>query len=164
MVPAIEASYVLAAGGTGGHVYPAIAVAEALVARGHARGDIRFVVDARPATAEAVARAGFAYDVLPLDHGFTRGDVPANPRGRGRGRARDRPGEPARRLAPHVVVAFGAYAAFPIVVGARLHRIPVVVHEQNAHPGIVSRIAVRLGAHAAASIAGTPLRRRDRDR
>src|SRR3954471_1726643 len=103
-------SIMLAAGGTGGHVYPAIAVAQALVARGHPADTVRFTVDARPANARAVERAGFAYDVLPLEHGFRAHDprgsfaaVPAVLRSTyraGRLRARYRPG---------VVIGFGAY-------------------------------------------------------
>ncbi len=149
----------LAAGGTGGHVYPAIAVAQALVARGHAATDILFTVDARPATGEAVGRAGFDYEVLPLDHGFRRGDVRGNVSA---ARAALRATRRARALVsqsrPHVVVGFGAYAALPLVLAARAARVPLVVHEQNARPGIVNRLAVRLGATAATSIPGTALR------
>ena len=57
------------------------------------------------------------------------------------------------------MVGFGAYATLPFVVAARMARLPVIVHEQNAHPGVVNRLAVRLGASAAISIPGTPLRR-----
>src|SRR5262249_60111182 len=62
------------------------------------------------------------------------------------------------RAQPDVVVGVGGYASLPSLVAARLRRIPAVVHEQNAAPGLVNRIAVRLGARAAVSLPGTPLR------
>jgi UDP-N-acetylglucosamine--N-acetylmuramyl-(pentapeptide) pyrophosphoryl-undecaprenol N-acetylglucosamine transferase len=61
------------------------------------------------------------------------------------------------RLKPRVVVGVGGYAALPCTVVARLRRIPVVVHEQNAAPGLANRIAVKLGAQAAIALPGTPL-------
>jgi UDP-N-acetylglucosamine:LPS N-acetylglucosamine transferase len=61
------------------------------------------------------------------------------------------------RLRPRVVVGVGGYASLPAVVGARIRRIPAVVHEADAHPGLANRIAVRLGARAAVSVPGTPL-------
>jgi UDP-N-acetylglucosamine--N-acetylmuramyl-(pentapeptide) pyrophosphoryl-undecaprenol N-acetylglucosamine transferase len=62
----------------------------------------------------------------------------------------------ARR--PEVVVGVGGYASLPAVAAARLRRIPVVVHESDAHPGLANRIAVRLGARPAVSLPGTGLR------
>jgi UDP-N-acetylglucosamine--N-acetylmuramyl-(pentapeptide) pyrophosphoryl-undecaprenol N-acetylglucosamine transferase len=149
----------LAAGGTGGHVYPAIAVAQALVARGHHTAELRFTVDARPATAEAVVRAGFAYDALPVDAGVRRGAARANLAAIAAAiRATAMAFRLVRRHQPRVVIGFGAYASMPLVLAARAMRVPVVVHEQNAHPGIANRVAVRLGARAATSLPGTPLR------
>src|SRR6185436_19708063 len=52
-------------GGTGGHVYPALAVADELVRRGHPGADIRFVGSARGLEATVVPEAGFAIDLLP---------------------------------------------------------------------------------------------------
>jgi undecaprenyldiphospho-muramoylpentapeptide beta-N-acetylglucosaminyltransferase len=148
-------------GGTGGHVYPALALAEELVARGHDPTSIRFVGTTRGLEATAVPAAGFAVDLLP-----------------GRGWQR-RPGVRAcvqnlaalwttvvataralvlvRAVRPAVVVGVGGYASLPTVLAARLLRIPTVVHEQNAVPGVANRIAARLGARAAVSIPGTPL-------
>jgi UDP-N-acetylglucosamine:LPS N-acetylglucosamine transferase len=57
-----------------------------------------------------------------------------------------------------VVFGVGGYAAAPGVLAARLLRIPVVVHEQNAAPGVVNRVAVALGARAAVSLPDTRLR------
>jgi UDP-N-acetylglucosamine--N-acetylmuramyl-(pentapeptide) pyrophosphoryl-undecaprenol N-acetylglucosamine transferase len=62
-----------------------------------------------------------------------------------------------RRSRPAVVVGVGGYASLPCLVAARLQRIPTVIHEQNAAPGLANRIAVRLGARAAVSLPGTPL-------
>jgi UDP-N-acetylglucosamine--N-acetylmuramyl-(pentapeptide) pyrophosphoryl-undecaprenol N-acetylglucosamine transferase len=56
-----------------------------------------------------------------------------------------------------VIVGFGGYASFPCVLAGRLLRVPVVVHEQDAAPGLANRMGVRLGASAAVSLPGTPL-------
>jgi UDP-N-acetylglucosamine--N-acetylmuramyl-(pentapeptide) pyrophosphoryl-undecaprenol N-acetylglucosamine transferase len=65
-----------------------------------------------------------------------------------------------RDLRPGVVVGVGGYASLPCVLAARIRRrpVPVVVHEQNAAPGVANRVAVRLGAAAAVSLPDTPLR------
>ncbi|MFI5046072.1 MAG: UDP-N-acetylglucosamine--N-acetylmuramyl-(pentapeptide) pyrophosphoryl-undecaprenol N-acetylglucosamine transferase [Acidimicrobiia bacterium] len=152
----------IAGGGTGGHVYPAIALADELVARGYRRDELRFVGATRGIEGRAVPAAGYGIDLLP-----------------GRGLARDRT---LRALArnirtvvdatralvsawclvgrqrPAVVVGVGGYASLPTVAAARLRRIPVVVHESDAHPGLANRIAVRLGARPAVSVPGTALR------
>jgi UDP-N-acetylglucosamine--N-acetylmuramyl-(pentapeptide) pyrophosphoryl-undecaprenol N-acetylglucosamine transferase len=62
-----------------------------------------------------------------------------------------------RRTRPHIVVGFGGYASFPTVLAARCLRVPVVVHEQDAAPGLANRMGVRLGARPAVSLADTPL-------
>jgi UDP-N-acetylglucosamine--N-acetylmuramyl-(pentapeptide) pyrophosphoryl-undecaprenol N-acetylglucosamine transferase len=55
------------------------------------------------------------------------------------------------------VLGVGGYASFACLVAARLRRVPAVVHEQNAAPGLANRWAVRLGARAAVSLPGTAL-------
>ncbi len=62
-----------------------------------------------------------------------------------------------RRTRPRVVVGFGGYASFPCVFAARLLRVPVIVHEQDAAPGLANRLGVRLGARPAVSLPDTPL-------
>jgi undecaprenyldiphospho-muramoylpentapeptide beta-N-acetylglucosaminyltransferase len=148
-------------GGTGGHVYPALAVAEELVARGHERGAIRFVGAARGLEAQAVPSAGFMIDLLP-GRGLRRSLRPAalwDNAGAlfGTARAFGRAFRLVGRLRPRVVLGVGGYASLPCLLAARLRRVPAVVHEQNAAPGLVNRIGVRLGAHAAVSLPGTPL-------
>ena len=56
---------VVAGGGTGGHVYPALAVADQLVRRGHPADSLRFLGSARGLEAEAVPAAGYTIELLP---------------------------------------------------------------------------------------------------
>src|SRR5215212_95493 len=58
-----------------------------------------------------------------------------------------------------VVVGFGGYVALPAYLAARRPRVPVVVHEQNALPGLANRIGARLAARVAVTVPGTPLPR-----
>ena len=144
-------------GGTGGHVYPGLALAEALVARGHPRESVHWVGSAGKLEETAVPAAGFTIDVLPgrgLQRRLTVENVEVLVKSaRAFGMAR----RIVRRARPEVVVGVGGYASLPCLVAARLRRIPTVVHEQNAAPGLANRIAVRLGARAAVSLPGTPL-------
>jgi UDP-N-acetylglucosamine--N-acetylmuramyl-(pentapeptide) pyrophosphoryl-undecaprenol N-acetylglucosamine transferase len=144
-------------GGTGGHVYAGLALAQALVARGHKPGEIRWVGASRGMEASLVPKAGFSIDLLP-GRGLQRRLTPANVSVLGQtGKALAKVWRLVRRLRPSVVVGVGGYASLPCVVAARLQGVPVVVHEQNAAPGLANRMAVRLGARAAVSLPGTPL-------
>ncbi len=151
----------ISGGGTGGHVFPALALADELLARGYARERIRFVGAARGLEATAVPAAGFAIDLLP-GRGLERSASPAAI-GRNFRTTYDTAVAFTRaltlvgRLRPRVVVGVGGYASLPALVAARLRRIPAVVHEADAHPGLANRVAVRLGARAAVTLPGTPL-------
>jgi UDP-N-acetylglucosamine--N-acetylmuramyl-(pentapeptide) pyrophosphoryl-undecaprenol N-acetylglucosamine transferase len=145
-------------GGTGGHVYPALALAGQLVARGHPSPSIRFVGAKRGLEATVVPEAGFAIDLLP-GRGLQRRLTPANLRAAWENlQAFLQSRRIVRRARPRVVVGVGGYASLPCLMAARLQRVPAVVHEQNAAPGLANRIAVRIGARAAISLPGTPLR------
>ena len=144
-------------GGTGGHVYPGLALAEALVARGHPRQSLHWVGNAGKLEETAVPAAGFTVDLLPgrgLQRRLTVENVSVVLK---TGRAFGRAMRIVRRHRPEVVVGVGGYASLPCLVAARLQGVPTVVHEQNAAPGLANRIAVRLGARAAVSLPGTPL-------
>jgi undecaprenyldiphospho-muramoylpentapeptide beta-N-acetylglucosaminyltransferase len=161
-VPVNTTDVLISGGGTGGHVFPALALAEELVARGYARDRIRFVGAARGLEATAVPAAGFAVELLP-GRGLERSASPAAI-GRNLRTAFDtvvafaRAWSSVGRLRPRVVVGVGGYASLPAVVAARARRIPTVIHEADARPGLANRIAVRLGARAAVTLPGTPLR------
>jgi UDP-N-acetylglucosamine--N-acetylmuramyl-(pentapeptide) pyrophosphoryl-undecaprenol N-acetylglucosamine transferase len=144
----------LAGGGTGGHTYPAIAVAQELERRGRT---VRFVGGKRGIEGRVVPAAGFEIDLLPgrgLQRRLTLQNVSAIWEACS---AVLRAIAIVRRTRPRIVVGFGGYASFPCVFAARLLRVPVVVHEQDAAPGLANRLGVRLGARPAVSLPGTPL-------
>jgi UDP-N-acetylglucosamine--N-acetylmuramyl-(pentapeptide) pyrophosphoryl-undecaprenol N-acetylglucosamine transferase len=62
-------------------------------------------------------------------------------------------------LGADVVVGFGGYVALPAYLAARRARIPIVVHEQNALPGLANKVGARLAARVAVTAPGTPLHR-----
>ena len=149
----------LATGGTGGHTYPALALAQELVGREHPPESIRFVGARRGLEGRVVPEAGFAIDLLP-GRGLQRRLTFENVRTVWEALvAMVRALVLVRRYRPRVVVGFGGYASLPCVVAARILRVPVVVHEQDAAPGLANRIATRVGAVPAVSLPGTPLPR-----
>jgi UDP-N-acetylglucosamine--N-acetylmuramyl-(pentapeptide) pyrophosphoryl-undecaprenol N-acetylglucosamine transferase len=126
---------VVAAGGTGGHLFPAQALAEALIARGWGivlASDERVAGLAQDFPAER--RIGLsAATYRPGDPiGMLRAGL-AVLRGAGQARAA------YREIGPHVVVGFGGYPSAPALVGAILDRRPTVIHEQNAVMGRANR-------------------------
>jgi undecaprenyldiphospho-muramoylpentapeptide beta-N-acetylglucosaminyltransferase len=156
-------SIVIAGGGTAGHVVPAIAIARALVERGHPAGSIHFVGSRRGIEGRLVPEAGFEVTLLQgrgLARKLTPGNLVANI-GAVAGLLSaivQAIGLMARRR-PSVVVSVGGYASVPCVLAAAIFRVPLVVAEQNAVPGAANRLAARVARAAAVSFAGTELPR-----
>lgn len=151
---------VVAGGGTAGHVLPGIAVARALVARGHDPASIRFVGSARGLEARLVPEAGFGVDLLPgrgIQRRLTLANIGAV---WGLARALVQGVVLVRRLRPAVVIVLGGYASLACVVGAFLWRVPVVVTEQNARAGAANRLAGRIARASAVPFAETDLPRK----
>ncbi len=134
--PEQRPTIVLAAGGTGGHVMPARALAEALAARGFAP---RFVTDRR---GSRYLGADWAEDRrLVLEAGRMSGGLRARAQALGSmlpnfRRVRRFLGEQGAEL----LVSFGGYPTLPAALAARSLGVPVVVHEQNAVIGRVNRL------------------------
>ncbi len=135
-------------GGTGGHIYPALAIARAALDRGLAEA-VLFVGAEGGMEERLVAAAGLPLKVLPTS-----------------GLVRKRPLEVARGLwvlggavraavatirdfRPDVVVGTGGYAAGPVGLAAAWCRCPLVVQEQNAIPGVTNRALARFAAAVA---------------
>ncbi|MBS0254102.1 MAG: undecaprenyldiphospho-muramoylpentapeptide beta-N-acetylglucosaminyltransferase [Proteobacteria bacterium] len=139
--------YVLAAGGTGGHLIPAFALAAELHQRGHRIALITdergAAIPGRPDFLEAwVLPAGRLQGLNPLNWLKGLGAIRA-----GRAQARALYAE----LEPACVVGFGGYPAFPALSAAAGMQIPTVIHEQNAVLGRVNRLlAGRVDAIATA--------------
>ncbi len=138
-------TYAFAAAGTGGHVFPALAVADELVRRGVDSADIVFFGGDR-IEADAVPAAG--YELVELDiRGLRRSLSPANLALPGVvRRAGRRIADELARRARGVMVAFGGYVTVPAVLAAGRSGYPVVIHEQNAVPGLANRLASRRAA------------------
>jgi UDP-N-acetylglucosamine--N-acetylmuramyl-(pentapeptide) pyrophosphoryl-undecaprenol N-acetylglucosamine transferase len=142
VTPAAGQAVVIAGGGTGGHLYPGLAVAEALAARGRR---VEFVGTANGIEARVVPASGFPIHLLSgrqlRGGGVGRAVLGVSSLLRGVGRALAVLGE----LRPGLVVGVGGYASAAAVVAARLRRIPTLLLEQNVIPGAANRLLGRLG-------------------
>jgi UDP-N-acetylglucosamine--N-acetylmuramyl-(pentapeptide) pyrophosphoryl-undecaprenol N-acetylglucosamine transferase len=138
----------LAAGGTGGHIWPAVAVARELERR-RPPWHCRFVAGDRPVEAEVYRAAGLTPDVIR---------VPPPRRARWRtwaamGPALSRARRLIRHERPDVILGTGGYVAAPVAVAAWMARRPTVLLEPNALPGRVTRL---LAPHVAAVALADP--------
>lgn len=142
---------VIGTGGTAGHVFPALATAARLRERHGA--DILFVGRDRGQEARLVPAAGFAMatvEALPfvrkLSPAMLRAPVAAL-------RAARRCRTIVRGV--DVVVGMGGYVSVPVSLAARWERVPLVLHEQNAVPGLANRVAARWARAVALTFAET---------
>ncbi len=150
---------IIAGGGTAGHVVPAIAIGQAMVALGHRPEVIHFVGSRRGIERRLVPEAGFTVTLLP-GRGVARRLAVENLAAIGGlilalGQALVL----VARRRPSVVVAVGGYASVACVFAATLLRVPIVVAEQNAVPGAANRLAARVARASAVSFEGTRLPR-----
>jgi len=129
---------VIAGGGTGGHLYPGIAVAREIVAR-VPEARVSFAGTSRGLEARAVPQAGFELDLI-RSAGLKGKTMAA----RARGALMLLPGVTdawriLSRRRPAVVVGVGGYSSGPVVLLAAIRRTPTMVLEQNAVPGLTNR-------------------------
>ena len=150
---------VIAGGGTAGHVVPGLAVAHALVARGHAAETIHWVGGRRWIEGDVVGAAGFEATLLP-GRGIQR-RLTADNLGAvwGLTQAGAQALSLVRARRPAVVLAMGGYASVTCATAAAALRVPLVVAEQNAVPGASNRLVGRFAKACAVPFPGTPLPR-----
>jgi UDP-N-acetylglucosamine--N-acetylmuramyl-(pentapeptide) pyrophosphoryl-undecaprenol N-acetylglucosamine transferase len=127
---------VIAAGGTAGHVVPAIAVGKALAGRGV---EVRFI-GGRRAERELVPKAGFPFEEVPMG-GLDR----SSPLRAANGAVRSLVGVAAslrllRQLAPAAVFCAGGYAGATVGLAAAALRLPLVIAEADSHLGLGNRL------------------------
>ena len=158
----------LCGGGTGGHLFPAVAVAEEWLAGG---GEVLFVGSGRQTEREVLGRLGLPWrgiDVAGLQGRGLRGALGLLklPMALGQSLAI------LRNFRPQVVLGVGGYSSGPVIVAARLLGLPCAIQEQNAVPGLTNRLLSRLAQVAFVSfpdteryfggqavLAGNPVRR-----
>ncbi|HEY8550141.1 MAG TPA: undecaprenyldiphospho-muramoylpentapeptide beta-N-acetylglucosaminyltransferase [Vicinamibacterales bacterium] len=148
---------VIAGGGTGGHLFPGLAIAREILSR---RPDavVTFAGTARGIEARAVPQAGFTLDTIrslglkgkslaALAKGVATLPASAIDAWRLLGRRR-----------PHVVIGVGGYSSGPVAFMAWLRGIPVLLHEQNAEPGLTNRLLAHVARAIAVTYASTTAR------
>lgn len=154
---------VITGGGTAGHVLPALAVADALEARGHARASLHYVGAERGIERRLLPDAGLAHtlcDVVGLQRRLDASALATNVRFLPKlVRARRQVGRLLHDLRPRVVVSVGGYASLPTVLAARRQRIPVVVVSYDRRPGRASALTARFAAASAVAFSDSPLPR-----
>ena len=151
-------TYLLAGGGTAGHVNPLLAVADALRAR-EPEAEILVLGTREGLEARLVPERGYELlfvDKVPFPRRPDRAAAAFPTRfRRAIGQVR---GHIATR-GVDVVVGFGGYVSVPAYLAARRARVPVVVHEANAKPGLANVLGARTAAAVGVAFDGTPLAR-----
>jgi len=142
----------IAGGGTGGHIYPAIAIAREYLGRNQSRRVV-FVGTERGLEKTIVPKAGFPLEFISVGGLKGKGGL-------------DLLGSIARlpfgfiqafrllsKHRPNVVLGVGGYSSGPVLLAAVLRRVPTIVHEQNAFPGLTNRLLARFVKKVAVAFA-----------
>lgn len=146
----------LAGGGTAGHTSPLIATADALR---RLQPDVEVTCLGTPRGLEnrVVPEAGYPLELippvpLPRKPNADLFKVPSRLRG-----AVKEALAVLDRVQPDVVVGYGGYVSVPVYLAARRRKLPLVVHEQNALPGLANKVGARVATRVAVSFPDTPL-------
>lgn len=146
---------IISAGGTGGHLYPAIALANKLGSLDKG-SEILFITGKSGLERHLVCDAGYAINSIEI-HGFRRkisADFlkTAYQSQRGYRQAKSI----ISRFKPHIVVGFGGAVSFPVILAAARASIPTLIHEQNLSPGLTNSILSRYADVTAVSFEESP--------
>jgi len=130
----------IAGGGTGGHIYPAVTIGKALQEKG---AELLFVGTARGLEADIVPREGFAIEFIPVRSFPRKIGWSLVKAGMTAVSGFRQAGKIVARFRPDVCVGTGGYVAGPVLLKAALKGIPTVIQEQNAFPGFTNRTLSR---------------------
>lgn len=150
-------TYLLAGGGTAGHVNPMLAVADRLRAQ---QPDARFIIvgTAEGLESRLVPERGYELSVIP------KVPFPRRPNAAAVtfvSRMRDAVARVTQLIETNrvdVVIGFGGYVSTPVYRAAHKLNVPIVIHEANAKPGLANRLGSRWTTFVGVAFAGTPLR------
>jgi UDP-N-acetylglucosamine--N-acetylmuramyl-(pentapeptide) pyrophosphoryl-undecaprenol N-acetylglucosamine transferase len=135
---------VIVSGGTGGHVYPGIAIAEA-IKKNDSTAEVLFLGSREGLESDVVPKAGYRIELI---------------------RARRKPSVASlvgffqalnilRKFAPQALLSTGGYASLPVVLAAKILSIPIYLHEQNVLPGFTNRLCARWAQEVFLSFEGS---------
>ncbi len=132
---------ILTTGGTGGHIFPALAVAEELRRRDPGL-NLLFMGSKHGPEADLAVQADIDYVGLPV-RGFLGRGIRSLAAAVGMMRGIAKAGSVIDKVKPDLVIGFGGYAAFAGVIAAGRRAIPTAIHEQNNMPGLANRILAK---------------------
>lgn len=145
-------SYVIAAGGTGGHILPGIALADEIRAQ-KSGASVVFVGTSNGLETKLIPAAGYALELVDAS-GFIGKTLTQQirslarlPRGFAASRGL------LKRLRARAVIGVGGYVTVPVLTAARALRIPTLIHESNAQPGAANRFLNRFATRTAVGLA-----------
>ncbi len=142
----------LAGGGTGGHLFPAVAIAQQLLQE-QPQAQVLFVGTQRGLEQRLIPQLGYALETVDMVGVVGRGwrgrleILPKLLKSVVRGRTI------IRQFKPDIVVGVGGYASVPLLLAARLAGLPCLIHEQNAFPGLSNKLLGRLAQRVCISFA-----------
>ena len=134
---------VLTGGATGGHIYPALAIGDALKAR-DPETEVIYIASGRPLEKSIIPEHGYElYEVetAPLDR---RNAVKAASTAARTLKGRHQARKIMKKFRPDVVVSTGSYVSVPVVLAGKSLGASVYLHEQNGFPGVSNRLMSKL--------------------
>ena len=131
---------ILSGGGTGGHIYPALTLIDAIKSK-RADAEFLYVGTEKGLEADIVPKAGINFTALNLEGGFERHFTLENiSRAANAIMSIKRASDIVKNFKPNVVVGTGGYVCGPILLAASLMKVPTLIQEQNAVAGITNKI------------------------
>lgn len=127
-----QAKFVFTCGGTGGHIYPLIALAQC-----YSREDVVFIGSEDREDTHIIPKYGFEFHSISVKSAYKKSYITGIRQSL----------SILRKVKPSCVVSSGGYLTFSVVIAARLLRIPVVILEQNTIPGRVNRLLAHVSKH-----------------
>jgi UDP-N-acetylglucosamine--N-acetylmuramyl-(pentapeptide) pyrophosphoryl-undecaprenol N-acetylglucosamine transferase len=144
----VPRSIVIAAGGTGGHIFPGLALADAIRRRDPGM-TVSFVGTPRGLERSIIPKRGYALELIDMKPFVRR--IALGPLWSivSLVRATRQAGRIIRLKRPATVVGMGGYVSLPVLAAARWRRVPSLLHESGAVPGLSNRVAARLTPNVA---------------
>lgn len=133
----------LSGGGTGGHVYPAIAIANRIKEE-HPEAEIVFVGTAKGIESEIVPKYGYELKTVTVQ-GFKRKiDFDNVKRVFKLFKGLEQSRRVVKKFKPDLVIGTGGYVSGPVLFNASMNKVPTVIHEQNSFPGVTNKILAKM--------------------